>query len=155
MKYFREIVKLSIVIVFSVFIVFHFIGDTSRSSQHQVYSIHFDIPDQEKVRFFTGRKKNKPKEDFKTLMNIDSVIEGSQKKIPSKYVKSLEEIRNPEVKLPKNIKPISDYIDVGFILINLKRTKRFSPNMEFKITRTFDTMITYSSGYLRPLICIF
>ena len=151
MKFYREITKLSVVIILSVFIVIHFIGDNSSSSQNQnqVYSLHFDVPDQENVRFFTGRKKDKPKEDLETTMNIDSVIEKNdqkQIKVLPKYVKCLDNIRNPKIKLPKDIEPISGYINVGFILINLKRTKYFSTEMEFKITRTFDTMITYSTG---------
>ena len=149
MKYSREITKLSVVIVISIFIALHLFRDTPSSSQNpnHVTSFKFDVEDQENIRYLTGRKKDNTKENVEKLMNTDSIVEENIKnKNASKYVQMLEDIRNPKMRLPKNIEHISGYIDIGFILINLKRTKHFNANMEFKITRTFNTMISYSSG---------
>lgn len=62
------------------------------------------------------------------------------------YVPALEIIRRPKLTRPQDIGHQENFIDVGMILINLQKTKRFDPQLEWKITRTFDSMVTYSSG---------
>ena len=64
----------------------------------------------------------------------------------TRYTDSLEIIRKAELSEPQDVTSSHDFIDIGMIIINLKKTPTLDSQFSWKMTRTFASMMTYSSG---------
>ena len=63
------------------------------------------------------------------------------------YTSALAALRLPNFTLPQQvITPGKGYIDIGFIVINLKKSPSLDPKFAWKVTRSLDSLFMYSSG---------
>ena len=63
------------------------------------------------------------------------------------YTSTLAQLRLPNFTLPQEvITPDKGYIDIGFIVINLKKSPSLDPKFAWKVTRSLDSLFLYSSG---------
>lgn len=156
----RESLKFGSISALSIFIICHLV---SRDSHVEVQrqELVFDLPNDRELRILTGREHdidNHVQDVVDNIVNIDQKVEEemSEKKTKSSqsptirnssgYTDYLEHIRRPTLMLPQDVLHPEGYIDVGFILINLKKTRHFDYKTVYKIERTFESMMTYSSG---------
>lgn len=93
-----------------------------------------------------------PPEENEYIKNLDEKIEEEAELSEflldkhNMYVDSLETIRAAELVQPQDVEHQEGFIDIGMILINLQKTPTFEEQFQWKITRTFESLVTYSSG---------
>lgn len=67
------------------------------------------------------------------------------------YTEALQRIRKPDFILPQDVvTPARDnlekFIDIGLIMMNLKKSKKLNNKFAWKVRRTLSSMMTHSSG---------
>ena len=141
--------KLMMIVMMSLFVLLHLLSDTGHGHVDDgvVDNVQLDVPDDRSMRILTGRNKNSEAGED-NFVNIDEKVEQEDQvaSIHHQYLSYFKDLREPSFTKPENVHPKKGFIDIGFILINLKKTDKFDYSMRFKVTRTLESMMTYSSG---------
>ena len=138
-SYIKENARYFLIVSGLVTLLLHVIGHQEKPMK--TVDMKLDIELDRDTRYLTGRLKKKARE-----MNnpeTDHIVERTQSQ---SYVTFLEDLRGGEFTPPATLENSPGYITLGFIFVNLEKTKELGHNMRFKVSRTLDSMMTYSSG---------
>ena len=137
-SYVRENARYFIIGTILTIVLIHVIGD---SRETETVDMRLDIELDRDARYLTGRERKTSLSDPETDEIVEVMLGGS----PS-YVQFLEVLRSGKLTLPSAVENSPGYLDIGFILVNLRKRKELGNNLKFKVRRTLESMLDRSKG---------
>ena len=148
-SYIRDQARYLILVTTLLILLLHMYGQTATQADN--VDIRLDIQLDRDTRYLTGRvsKKTPQPSDPQT----DVMVERREGRSRS-HVTFFAELRGGKFTAAAGVENSPGCMDIGFIFINLGKTKELDSNLRFKVTRTLDSLMTYSSGTAMHFIVI-